>query len=744
MSDIRAGRAALVFTLTALAVLLTSAPARGAQEEPLPVEEAFRYAVSVDASTITIDWDIEDGYYLYRPRMGFASASDGLRLGEPQMPKGKEKEDEFFGKTEIYRDTASVTIPYTNAAGLTASILEIRSQGCADMGLCYPPQKWDAPLTLAVANATGKAPSTILSALSDGEPSFVTGGEEFLDPEIAFQLIAEMADDYTIRTLWNIAEGYYLYKDKFAFEGESTLAQVGRPQLPKGKEKHDEFFGDTEVYYFGAEILVPISRASTGAGEIELTASFQGCAEDGICYPPMTRTLLVGLSETGSMPALALAAGPGGDSTPVSEQDKLATLISEGSLPWVMLSFFGFGLLLAFTPCVLPMVPILSSLIMGSGGTVTARKGFIMSLAYVLPMALTYTVAGVVVALAGKNVQAFFQNPYILVTFSIVFVALALAMFDVWQFQVPAALQNRLNAVSNRQSGGNLVGVGVMGVLSALIVGPCVAAPLVGVLIFIGQTGDAVRGGVTLFALSLGMGAPLLAFGASAGKLAVKAGAWMNTVKSLFGILLLGVAVWLLARILPPRVTMLLWGALAIGTGVVLGAFRHSGSGGRTLAKVAGFALLAYGAVLGASATVGGFDPLNPLRGTPWHAERHLDFEHIKTIAELDAAVADATAQGRLVMLDFYADWCVSCKEMDKYTFTQKAVHDALGDARLLQADVTANDADDQALLKRFGIFGPPTIAFFGLDGDELRGARVVGFMKPEPFAAHIRDAVTP
>jgi thiol:disulfide interchange protein DsbD len=709
-----------------------------ADEEPLRVEEAFRYSVSADDSMITVNWDIEDGYYLYRPRMSFASATDGVTLGEPNMPKGKEKEDEFFGKTEIYRGAQTITIPIANTAGAGSAILEIRSQGCADFGLCYPPQKWDAPVTLAAAS--NQLPSTLLNALGGDGPGIVTGGDEFLDPEVAFQFFADMADDYTVRVRWTIAEGYYLYKDKFEFTGQSALAQVGRPQFPTGKIKQDEFFGEVEVFYGQKEILIPISRASPAAGELELNVAFQGCAEDGICYPPMERSTLVALSEASTeAPAEFASTGAGGSSSgPVSEQDGLAKLISTGSLPIVLLTFFGLGVGLAFTPCVLPMVPILSSMIMGQGDNVTARKGFVMSLAYVLPMALTYTVAGVAVALAGKNIQAVFQNPYILVTFALVFVVLALAMFDVWQFQMPTGLQNRLNALSSNQKGGNLVGVGVMGVLSALIVGPCVAAPLVGVLIFIGQSGDAVRGGLTLFALSLGMGAPLLAFGASAGKLAVQAGPWMNTVKNIFGILLLGVAVWLLARILPARVIMVLWAALAIATGVVLGAFKKPEGTGRVVAKIAGLATLGYGAVLGASAAVGGFDPVSPLRGTPWHAEQHLEFEIIKTVDDLDAAVAKASAEGRPVMLDFYADWCVSCKEMEKYVFTQAAVHDALGNALLLQADVTANDDADQALLKRFGIFGPPTIAFFGRDGREIDGSRVVGFMKAEPFTAHV------
>ena len=728
-------------TLLALAATFAGAFA-SADDEPLRPEDAFRYSVTADGSAVEVAWDIEDGYYLYRPRMSFSSATDGVELGEPVYPAGKKKVDEYFGETEIYRGKKTVTIPYTNRSGATQLLLDIRSQGCADMGLCYPPQTWNAPVTLAANDATNALPDTLISALGGGAgPGIATGGGEFLDPEVAFRFFADMVDDYTVRVRWDIADGYYLYKEKFGFEGNSSTAQLGRPQLPDGKPKYDEFFGDVEVFYGQKDILIPISRASPAAGELELTAAFQGCAEDGICYPPMQRSTLVALSQATTAPPAGLADGDGASGGPVSEQDGLAELIRTGSLPIVLLTFFALGVGLAFTPCVLPMVPILSSMIMGQGETVTARRGFVMSLAYVLPMALTYTVAGVAVAMAGQNIQAIFQDPRILIAFSVVFVALALAMFDVWQFQVPAALQNRLNALSSQQRGGNLIGVGVMGVLSALIVGPCVAAPLVGVLIFIGQSGDAVRGGLTLFALSLGMGAPLLAFGASAGKLAVTAGAWMNTVKSIFGILLLGVAVWLLARILPPRITMLLWAALAVATGVVLGLFKSRGgamSPGPMLRVAGGLAAL-YGVALGVSAALGGFDPVSPLRGTPFHSEQHLEFDRIKTVADLDRAIAAASAEGRPVMLDFYADWCVSCKEMEKYVFTRPEVHAALDNAVLLQADVTANDEADQALLKRFGIFGPPTIAFFDVQGQELESARVVGYMKAEPFTTHVQ-----
>jgi len=469
-------------------------------------------------------------------------------------------------------------------------------------------------------------------------------------------------------------------------------------------------------------------------GMLALEARYQGCAEDGICYPPMRQQINLSLSDA---PAAADSM-----TEPVSEQDRLAGLIRDGALPWVALTFFGFGLLLAFTPCVLPMVPILSSIIVGQGPSLGVRRAFGLSLAFVLAMSLTYTVAGVVVALLGQNLQAAFQHPLILIGFSAIFVALALAMFGVYEFQMPAALQTRLTAASQKQASGTLTGAGVMGVLSALIVGPCVAAPLAAALIVIGQSGDALRGGSALFALSLGMGTPLLAFGASAGKLLPKAGPWMEAVKKFFGILLLGVAVWMIERIVPAAAALVLWGLLALGTGLLLGALRWGpASPGKRWPRFAGVAVMLYGAAILVGAATGASSPLRPLEGIGRTAEQAvgLDFTYVKTVVDLDRELAAASAAGQTAMLDFYADWCVDCKKMERYTFGEPAVVAALEGVRLLKADVTANDADDQALLKRFGIFGPPTIAFFGTDGEERRAYRQVGFAPAPEFATHVQ-----
>jgi len=414
----------------------------------------------------------------------------------------------------------------------------------------------------------------------------------------------------------------------------------------------------------------------------------------------------------------------------------------------VLLGFFGLGLLLTFTPCVLPMIPILSSIIVGQGEGLTTRKAFTLSLTFVLAMAATYTLAGVVAGLSGANLQAVFQNPWVLGVFSGLFVLLALAMFGLYDLQVPASLQARLTALSNRQQGGTYIGVGIMGFLSALIVGPCVAAPLAGALIYIAQTGDAVLGGMALFALSLGMGTPVLLVGTSAGRLVPKVGPWMSAVKAGFGVLLLGVAIYLLERIVPEWVVLLLWGALLCVVAVYLGAFDSLGTdagGPRRFAKGVGLVALVYGVALVVGGSAGGgdvFRPLGAFSASGGSEAPSLRFRPVKGLAGLEAELDLASSQGRPVMLDFYADWCVSCKELERYTFSDPEVQAVLSNAVLLQTDVTANDEQDRSLLRALGLFGPPAILFFGADGKERRSYRVVGFMDAEPFRAHAARAL--
>jgi len=728
-------------------LLLLPALASAAADDPLPPAEAYRYTVDADASEIRVHWDVEPGYYLYRKRFSFKAGQPELTLGEPLYPRGELHNDEFFGEQEIYRGKFTILIPYQVAGGLTRADLSMRIQGCADIGLCYPPQDWTANVNLPAGGARpelpGKKPS--LDALLGGSGGQALPGEQFLPPDQAFRFQVEPAAAGKLTVTWSIEPGYYLYKDKLAFRSDTPGIELGFPGLPPGKLKSDEYFGDTEVYYDHAEILLPYTSSLPDGSSLDLAITFQGCAEDGICYPPTTRSVVLGLQAADSM---ASTAAPG---QLVSEQDRLATLIRDGNLLLVLGTFFGLGLLLAFTPCVLPMVPILSGIIVGQGEQVTTRRALSLSIAYVAGMALTYTIAGAAFAAVGQQAQAVFQKPWIIVLFSGLFVALALSMFGLYELQVPSALQTRLSSASNKQKSGSYLGTVVMGALSALIVSACVAPPLVAALAVIGQAGDVFRGGAALLALSLGMGAPLIVFGASAGKLLPRAGGWMEAVKMFFGYLLLGVALWMLDRVLPAWTVMLLWAILAIAFGLYLGALQTPPPGagaGRQFGRGLGLASLTYGILLLVGLAGGKTDPLQPLAGlvsggSGVEARQHLEFKRIKTVQDLEQELAIASAAGRPVMLDFYADWCVSCKEMERYTFTDSAVRAALGDAILLQADVTPNDEADQQLLKYFGIFGPPTIAFFASDGTERKNFRVVGFMPAEQFAAHVTDAFT-
>ena len=556
-----------------------------------------------------------------------------------------------------------------------------------------------------------------------------------LPPDQAFRVSAEPAGPSQVQIHWEIADGDYLYRTRIKIKSSSNV-QLGELQLPQGESKTDDYFGTQEIYHVQLTGLLPVIRnAAAGPAPLALDVTYQGCdSYAGVCYPPRTQTFNLTLpavgSASGTTGGAGAAAGPasGTGSSFISEQDRLAGLVASGNLVLVLSTFFGLGLLLAFTPCVLPMVPILSGIIAGHGPGVTTRRAFTLSLTYVLGMAVTYTIAGVAAAAAGSHVQELFEQRWVIAVFALLFIVLALSMFGLFTLQMPAAIQTRLAALSNRQAAGRYGGVAVMGALSALIVTTCVAPPLVATLAVIGRTGNIGRGAAALFAMSLGMGAPLLLVGASAGKLLPKAGPWMDTVKQFFGAVMLLVAAWMLQRILPERAALLLWAVPAAAAAAVL----WRGAGRRPwVARTVAVACGLYAATLLVGAGLGATSPLAPLS----KPRPELAFRGIKSVADLDREVAQASASGRPVMLDFYADWCASCKEMQADTFTDPRVAAALHDVVLLRADVTGNDTDDQALLKRFGIFGPPTIAFYGTDGREHANYRVVGFMKPEEFA---------
>lgn len=563
--------------------------------------------------------------------------------------------------------------------------------------------------------------------------------EEFLDPAVAFQPAVRAVDGRTLEISYEIAQGYYLYRDKFRFVADGDEARLGEPVFPKGKEKDDDNFGQVEVYYKTVAIRVPVERNASGPLALTLKVTAQGCADAGICYPPQTQALAVELPDPASTPAAPAGAGDGDESGAIA-----ATLKHAGF--WTSLAlFFVAGLGLSLTPCVFPMIPILSGIIAGQGQRSSHARGFWLALAYVLGMAVTYAAAGVAAGLTGTLISSALQNPWVLGAFALVFVVLSLSMFGFYELQLPVALQSKLSEESGHLQGGRGVGVFLMGALSALIVGPCVAAPLAGALLYIGQTGDAVLGGSALFAMALGMGAPLIAVGVAGGSLLPKTGPWMENVKKAFGVLLLATAVWLVSPVVPAVAAMLAWAALLIIPAIYLHALdplpAHAG-GWHRFWKGIGIVMLLTGAALLIGALAGSRDPLQPLaglRGGAVAAEAaKLPFEPVRSVAELDARLA---AVDRPVMLDFYADWCVSCKEMEKLTFADPAVRAKLAGFTLLQADVTANGADDKALLARFGLFGPPGIIFFDPRGKEIAGVRVVGYQDAARFLRSLERA---
>ncbi|MGX9785043.1 protein-disulfide reductase DsbD [Janthinobacterium lividum] len=603
--------------------------------------------------------------------------------------------------------------------------------------------------------------------------------DEFLDPELAFKFSARMQDPATIAVTYVIADGYYMYHERFKFE--AVGAKLGTPVYPAGKVKFDDTFQkNVETFRKTLIITIPVEAA----GPFTLKATGQGCSDKGLCYAPQDATAqLVGggggqSMAPGGLPSkFALPAAPAVDTAAVngpqaqaspgvsvmsipqaditstpepaaaapvaaspaptqSEMGKIEAALKGGKLLVIVPLFMLLGLGLAFTPCVLPMVPILSSIIIGDGGKVSRSRGLLLSLTYALGMAIVYTALGVAAGLAGEGLAAQLQNPWVLGFFALLMAGLALSMFGLYELQVPAFLQGKLTSVSNQQSSGRLAGVFVMGAISALIVGPCVAAPLAGALLYISQTRDVVIGGSALFAMAVGMSVPLLLVGVSAGTLLPRAGAWMDAVKRFFGVLQLGVAWWLVSPVLPGAVQMLGWMVLFVGYGMYL-LVGKSGAKNAWVAKAFGLVFALLGAMQLVGVASGGRDPLAPLAhlgGGQVHAQ---PFTRVKTVAQLDAALAQLN--GKPALLDFYADWCVSCIEMEKLTFVDPAVREKMGQAVLLQVDVTANDADDKAMLKRFQLFGPPGIIMFNPQGQEIAQSRVIGFQNAATFLASLR-----
>jgi len=707
------------------------------EDEFLDPTAAFKYTVTADEAKVTVEWHATKGYYLYKKRMGLAAATPGVTVGESVYPEGEIHKDEFFGEQTVFRNDFKVTAPLAGAKVGDKIALKLKWQGCADAGLCYPPTVWDATTIVAA----GKKGATADEVFAKPKTAMAQGEDEFLDPDVAFVLTADARTTNDVALNWRIADGYYLYKQRIKLEPANAAQPIGNIVLPKGQPHKDDYFGEQEVYRQSLD--ASFSLPPTAAKSVDVKVTYQGCADAGLCYPPITKTLSVSLENvpTGN-PGAAATSSSGGY---VSEQDSFASKIASGSiLLAIAIGYLG-GLLMAFTPCVLPMVPILSGIIAGGGASMSTARGFMLSICYVAGIAVIYVAMGVLAAYVGSglNLQAIFNKPLILVPFMLLFLVLAASMFGAFTIEMPSFIQSRLSDASNKQRAGTFIGVGLMGALSALIVSACVAPVLIGALTFIAKTGDMVRGGVAMLSISLGMGTPLLLVGASAGALLPRAGAWMETIKNLFGVMFVAVAVWLVTRLVPASLGVMLWAIPCIALAWVLWRATPKSAGARTVLRA--LALIA-GLLAIAELQNGARGGTNPLVLNPSSANQlqGIEFKRIKTLADLEREVAAAKGAGKSVMLDFYADWCVSCKEMEHDTFTKPDVQSALTNTVKLQADVTANDETDQALLKHFGIFGPPTIAFYGTDGEEKRNFRVVGFMEAAEFAAVVRQAVAP
>ncbi|NHZ63180.1 protein-disulfide reductase DsbD [Massilia genomosp. 1] len=574
--------------------------------------------------------------------------------------------------------------------------------------------------------------------------------DDFLDPELAFVLRTEVRPDGAVALRWAIPPGYHLYRDRLGFTSAAGQDPIAAPALPAGIRKFDENFNKEMETYAGQLDVTLAARPKP----FTLNVAYQGCADAGLCYAPMTKTFLVDPAKPGvltaqaeaSAPAAAVPAAPAPAAAPEDDTTLAQRTLQSGSLWRIGSAFLLFGLLLSFTPCVLPMVPILSSIIVGEG-SVSRSRGLLLAAAYCLGMALVYTALGVGAGLAGEGLAGALQKPWVLLTFGALLVGLALSMFDVYQLQLPSSLQSRLSSTGGAVQGGRFVGVFIMGALSALIVGPCVAGPLAGALLYISQTGNAWIGGWALFSMALGMSVPLLLTGLSAGSLLPRAGAWMNGVKKVFGMLLIAVAIWMVSPVFPVQVMMALWGGFAILCAVFLHVGHalppHSGVGAYA-GKALGVVMLVAGLFELAGAASSGRDVLQPLahlRGggaALAHAESGPRFTRIRTVAELERALADTSTP---VLLDFYADWCVACKEMERMTFPDTAVAASMKKMRLIQVDVTANNADDRALMKKFSLFGPPGIILFDASGKEVPQGRIIGFVAAPRFAERLQAA---
>ncbi|MDE0094842.1 MAG: protein-disulfide reductase DsbD [Gammaproteobacteria bacterium] len=783
----------------------------------LPEDEAFAFSARLlPDNSIEARWEIADGYYMYRDKMGYDIVGDNGFSGSVELPPGKPKHDEFFGDVEVYTGSLRMVLPLKDAGSGFTLIAD--GQGCNEpVGVCYPPVRHEITFLPGISNAyadpasgqpsgnvlselTGSAagtgsqseddpvaelrnllkptpanpdsdPAELLpdtrSSAADGSGESSSAGDEdsvaalknlletgfpqpeFLPPEEAFKLSVDVVDGNTLEARFDVVEGYYLYRDKISFSGQGD-ARVGDYALPAGEEKQDEFFGLSRVFKYPFTVPIDLQRTAPGAGSIILEAGYQGCADQGICYPPSTQSVTLALPPMISAAAASETVTPvGGGDDGIRPSGGAGPDTDTRSLLSILAGALLAGLLLTFTPCVLPMIPILSGVIAGQGENLTRRRGGALAMVYVIGTAVTYAAMGWVAGATGEQLQAYFQNVWAIGIMAVIFFLMALSMFGLYEIQMPSAIQSRLQN-STSGMGGSFPMVFLLGLVSALIVGACVSPILISFLGIAVSRADPVLGAQMMFVMSLGMGVPLIALGFGAGYLLPKAGAWMDLVKHFFGILLIAVAIYLLG-VLPAVPVLLVWGVFFIILSTYLGATQSlpdGASGWRRLAKGIGTVLLIWGI----AAIVGGFygerDLLKPLPARLFsiggstaapEPETHL-FTAVSNTAELDQQFVQARQSGRRIMLDYYADWCVDCVKMEKSTFQDPAVARVLEERYLaLQVNVTdPKDPGTRSVKKRFGVFGPPAVLFFDQNGNPLKELSFYGYRNPEDFLALI------
>jgi thiol:disulfide interchange protein DsbD len=727
--------------------------------EILPAEKAFVSSAKVENGNLVVDFKIEDEYYLYKDKISI-KALDGAKFGESNFSKSKTKNDDFFGEIQVYHHNSKITTPINSADDVIN--FEVKSQGCWEGGVCYPPtmQKLSVKNTANQNNQLSNK-SNFFKALTQQ-----SGINDPASVDIAFKFDAFKVDENTIKATWKIRDGYYMYHDKFNFSVDG--ADFGKIIFPEGEPKKDDFFGDIFVHKKQLVIDLPLKNVSD---KIDLTVNYQGCWEGGVCYPPVEKKTTIQMADKSPQKVqdtekaiITSAIKPVEkviieqivgevkkqprdltaeikkiqQNQDLSEEEKVAKDFDNSSFFWILVSFFGFGILAAFTSCILPMIPILSSLIIGTDNP-TKKKAFFMSLTFVIFMALTYAVVGVLAGMFGGNLQATFQNPWVIGSFSLMFVALAFSMFGYYEIKIPNWLQAKLTTISNKQKGGHLVGVAIMGVLSALIVGPCAAPVVSGALLYIGDSGDAVLGGSALFMMGLGMGLPLIVAGV--GVATPRAGVWMDNVKAIFGVVMIGMAIYFLERIVDENITIILWAILLTISPIALGVV-SSFDGNKPMHKIfkaIGLIVLGFGIMIWIAIARGyeNIDMFHPLKshqsaviGTANVQNAHAEFKQVATLADLQNEINNST---KPVMLDFYADWCTYCIVYEKQVFTDNRVAGLMQEFTLLQVDITANNDLDQEILSHFKITAPPAILFFK-GGNELRAKRVIGEKDADEF----------